>query len=200
MKFFDYNKRKDFLSYLRSGNFFNEQASASFVKKGETIFELADYDGYKKAIFFNFLYYIVGKTKVVEVVIERLFKIKNEDSYFPTIYDNFIKVWLGEEGELPEYREFYDSKIKDRMVSLNQFVSKRADSFIASVKNSFEEFYTNVEGDLFLEEMEIHSDELRDKKLSEKALRWEFKYLGRDEKVRQQRREIYLKRQDECLK
>jgi len=202
MNIIPYEIDESFLYYLQQSKLLKIEDIKELFHKINNLFHIEEYHGYKQALFLSYLLYVLGDETRMMVIIERLAAMK-ETGYVPLVFEDFLLTWLGKmpEADLPDvYHTIFKEKLLPGFKKLDQQLTEKSEDFVTILKESFEEFYHSIEDELILDEMEIHSDELIDNDLESRALRWEYKYLGREDTEIKKRREIYLKRQSEWLK
>lgn len=199
------NDAADVLYYLQGSGLETVVKDSALAERVIDLFSLQEYTVYQQALFVSFLFYFAGRIDRLQVLLHRLDAIDTGHG-IPCDSEAFLAVWF--DGELPQtpdpllekFRADFRYRFADRFQAGDAVLRRLADEFISLVRTGFEQFYEQTAEQLYLREMEIHSEELNDSQLQQKALRWEYKYLGHDRTLVEKRREIYLKRQNEWLK
>lgn len=202
MAFLDYDPDETLEYYIQDEAMLAEISRDGLLDRIESVFlEDAGYGPYEEAMFLSFLLYTTGDYKRMRVVVDRLYKILNQE-YIPDAPGSYLEGWFG--GHVPDAAATDDARLEELVLAdmrkLKGTVLLRAKEYVATMLKNFTIFFNSVEDEFYLESREIHSEELKDKDLENSALRWEYKYLGREEKKIKERWKIYLERQDECPK
>jgi hypothetical protein len=158
-------------------------------------FGMAERDAYTKALFVSYLLYICGDRRRMEVVLERLAACL-AGSLVPIDAAAFLETWFDgapPEDAVPEgFSKNFAEGIRPRLTRLAAHLAGRATTLQADLLAGFEAFAAAARERLFLDEREIHMEELFDPELEGEALRWEYKYLGREQEKILARRSRYL--------
>lgn len=195
---------QDFLYFLSRNMGADPATIRPLFSRLDSLFSLHTYDAYRQALFVSYLVYVLGDERRLEIVSSRLEAVVQDD-YVPLDKDHFLEIWLGvqgaaQEGLSPDFPTFFKQTLAPILERLQQFLAEKGRTFVDLLKQAFDQFFAQVEEELFLSEMEIHSDELHDSELEGEAVRWEYKYLGNEHDKILERRRIYLERQSEWLK
>lgn len=161
----------------------------------------AECTSYKQSLFLFFLLYLFGDYRRLRVVITRLHRIR-EGSWVPTAADDFLEAWFAGPPPAAAASLAADLEARElpRLQELSVTLRTRAEAFTGTIRDAFRDFYKKEEEEFFLKSCEIHAEELFDPELEAQALRWEYKYLGREPGRIEQRWEIYRGRQSEWPK
>ena len=202
MDFRDYDPEETLEYYIQDETMLAELSKGELLNQIEELFlEDSGYGPYKEAMFLSFLLYTTGDYKRMRVVVERLYRILKKE-YIPDTPETFLSGWF--ENKVPDGAATDPSVIENRFIPIlkevKQKVHDRAVRYVQLIMEDFTKFFALTEDELFLASREIHSEELTDKEMEDSALRWEYKYLGREPKKISERWKIYLERQDECPK
>ena len=202
MSFLEYDPEETLEYYLQDDTMLAELSRDGLLEHIEAVFlKNAGYGPYEEAMFLSFLLYTTGDFKRMRTVVTRLYLVLEQD-YIPDTPGALLEGWFG--GKVPDAAATDSSILEKKLLpglrELKVIVRKRAREYVDGMIKDFRLFFRATEDELFLESREIHSEELSDRELEEKALRWEYKYLGREEGKIKERWNIYLERQDECPK
>jgi len=202
MAFLQYDSEETLEYYIQDKTMLAEISKGELLARIGTLFlKDLNYGPYEQAMFLSFLLYVTGDHKRMRVVIDRLYGILHKE-YLPDSPGAFLESWFA--GDVPEGAAtgsaLLENTILPQLSALKEKVHERALQYVRLMKKNFVAFITAIEEELYLESREIHAEELRDEELESGALRWEYKYLGREQTKIQERWKIYLERQDECPK
>lgn len=191
--------------YLQGSGIEKAVKTGEMAERVTVLFNLESYTPYRTALFLSFLYYFAGRVDRLQALLHRLDAIDTGNGV-PSDSEEFLNTWF--DGAVPEqpqellqrFRAEYNAREAGYLKQAEEKLRNLAADFTDEAKKRFELFYEKTAGELFLREMEIHSEELNDTVLQQKALRWEYKYLGHDRSLVEKRRKIFLERQQEWLK
>lgn len=195
MKTIPFNPNLSFYDYLKDQKGVNED----IINTIKTIFDIPFENAYQEALFFHFLIYLFGDYQNLETIITRLDLIIKKE-YIPENYEQISEILFGEFVENSIIRNIFDQEISPSIPELNDIIHNKSQQLIETISKSFTKFYQSIEDALYIDENEIHTEELKDAELEEEALRWEYKYLRKHPDKLEKIRNIYTKRHDQCLK
>jgi len=158
---------------------------------------------YIQALFVSFLLYITKNEEQLAAVVNRMAQI-GQSSY---INDQAEEIFFHLCGSQPDHNKAEEqilnhihNNIQPQIENLKKIVDDISAGLIDLIRDSFYQFYHKVKEELFLAELQIHTEELQDPELEKEAIRWEYMLLNESSISKEEIRKIYLKRQDECLK
>ena len=184
-----FNSKEQVLDTFIKKNLNND---IELIKKIEEIFPIKEYDILKKTYFLYFLLFFASNYKNLKIITNRIEKIQ-KNQYLNTknssLYNELFKTTSWENLIQNEAITEVISKDFDKVQKILQ---EKINNFIKLIIKNFEILWETVKDNLILNKDFIHSNEIIDEKLKDKALRWEYLILRKSEQHRKTIRNYFL--------
>ncbi len=194
MEFVEYLPEADFHFFLQHSLLKDSNNYREIWELVHILYDLSAWGAYQKALFLTFLLYVLGDETRMITILRRLDAVQHE-RLVPMDIDTFLQAFVGivPSSELiGRFQSDFEKTWKPALSGVEGKLKAKAAAFARELLDDFLVFFDEMKHEFLLAEKEIHSIELTDAELENKALRWEYKFLGRDErKIEDRRKKFY---------